>query len=275
MGRIALDICRTHPEVIYAQIEVAPDKEAPAARRPRGRGAGRARRQAAGADAAQPRPIRKAPGVWRSTNGGRSWTFMSNENQRPLYFSQIRVDPNDPDVVYLGGVGPTKSTDGGKTWEGLNNMGHVDNHAIWIDPLDSRHVMYGNDGGIDVSWDAGEKWEAIRLWPVGLAYHASADMRHPYYVCVGLQDNGSWCGPSSVRNDDLREGGMRQWMWTRVGGGDGFQNQMDPTDFNVFYTSSQSANIARYDLTSGEMRSIRPQYRRRARRTRRRCRGRE
>ena len=101
--------------------------------------------------------------------------------------------------------------------------------------------MYGNDGGVDVSHDAGAKWEAIRPAPSGLAYHASADMRHPYYVCIGLQDNGSWCGPSSVRNDELREGGIRQWMWTRVGGGDGFQNAMDPTDFNIFYTSSQNA----------------------------------
>ena len=126
---------------------------------------------------------------------------MSNENQRPMYFSQIRVDPNNPDVVYLGGVGPTKSVDGGKTWQGLNNMGHVDNHAIWIDPLNSKHVMYGNDGGIDVTWDAGAKWEAVRMWAVGLAYHASADMRHPYNVCTGLQDNGSWCGPSSVRDE--------------------------------------------------------------------------
>jgi hypothetical protein len=104
--------------------------------------------------------------------------------------------------------------DAGKTWQGLNNMGHVDNHAIWIDPLNSKHVMYGNDGGVDVTWDAGAKWEAVRMWAVGLAYHASVDMRHPYNVCTGLQDNGSWCGPSSVREN----GGIRQWMWIRVGG---------------------------------------------------------
>jgi len=251
MGRIALDICRGRPDVMYAQIEVAPDKEPPArgATPPQAGGRG-------GRGAAAPDP--QSSGLWRSTDRGRSWTFMSNENQRPMYFSQVRADPGNCDIVYLGGVGPTRSTDGGRTWEGLNNMGHVDNHAIWIDPGNSRHVMYGNDGGIDVTWDAGATWEAIRPMATGLSYHASADMRRPYHVCTGLQDNGSWCGPSSVRNDELREGGMRQWTWTRTGGGDGFQNQMDPTDYNVFYTASQNANLARYNFATGEMKSIRP-----------------
>ena len=228
MGRIALDICKSQPNVMYALIEVAKDKDS------------------------------TGNGVWRSNDRGHTWKMMSAENQRPSYFSQIRVDPNNPEIVYLGGVGPTKSVDGGKTWAGLNNMGHVDNHAIWIDPLNSKHVMYGNDGGVDVTWDSGAKWEAIRPWPAGLAYHTSADMRRPYYVCTGLQDNGSWCGPSSVRNDELREGGLHQWMWVRTGGGDGFQNAMDPTDFNIFYIESQNAGITRYNTTTGEVKSIKP-----------------
>lgn len=244
MGRIALDICRARPSVMYAQIEVAPDKEPPV------NGNGGQGRAATGDP--------QSSGVWRSTDGGRSWRFMSNENQRPMYFSQIRADPNDCDVVYLGGVGPTKSTDGGKTWRGLNNMGHVDAHAIWIDPRDSQHVLYGNDGGVDVSYDGGATWEAIRPTASALAYHVSADMRRPYHVCTGLQDNGSWCGPSSVRNDELREGGMRAWWWTRTGGGDGFQNAMDPTDHHVFYTASQNANLIRYNLATGEAKAIRP-----------------
>lgn len=274
MGRIALDICKTQPNVMYAQIEVAEDKEPataanvaqasagnPAAANGRGGraggggggGGGSGGAGANGRGAALP-PNPQLSGVWRSNDKGRTWTFMSNENQRPMYFSQIRVDPNNPDVVYTGGVGPTKSIDGGRTWQSLNNMGHVDNHAIWIDPLNSKHVMYGNDGGIDVTYDAGAKWEAVRMSGVGLAYHASADMRHPYNVCTGLQDNGSWCGPSSVRTP----GGIRQWMWISVGGGDGFQNQIDPTDYNIFYTESQNAGIQRYDLSTGESRSIKP-----------------
>jgi photosystem II stability/assembly factor-like uncharacterized protein len=256
MGRVALDVCRKNPNTIYAQIEVAADKEPPITAAQAGRAAELPSSRAAGRASAPPNP--QSSGIWRSNDKAKTWTFVSNENQRPLYFSQLRVDPNDCETLYVGGVGPTKSTDGGKTWQGLNNMGHVDNHAIWIDPTNSRHVMYGNDGGIDESHDAGATWEAIRPAPSGLAYHVSADMRRPYHVCVGLQDNGSWCGPSSVRNDELREGGLRQWMWTRVGGGDGFQNAMDPTDFNVFYTSSQNANIARYDFATGEMKNIKP-----------------
>jgi photosystem II stability/assembly factor-like uncharacterized protein len=264
MGRVALDFCKSNPNVLYAQIEVAQDKEPQAAlpvadvagagRGGRGGGGGGGGGGGRGGPPAPPNP--QSSGVWRSADKGRSWTFMSNENQRPMYFSQIRVDPNHCDVVYLGGVGPTKSTDGGKTWSGLNNMGHVDNHAIWIDPLNSNHVMYGNDGGLDVSWDGGAHWDAVRLNGVGLSYHASVDMRRPYYVCTGLQDNGSWCGPSSVREN----GGIKQWMWQRVGGGDGFQSAIDPTDYNIFYTESQNAGINRYDMNTGEQRNIKPNY---------------
>ena len=270
MGRVALDICRTQPNVMYAQIEVAADREPAAAPAPDAAGRGGRGGQAGGAAgagagggggagrgvAALP-PDPQGSGVWRSTDKGASWTFMSNENQRPMYFSQIRVDPNNPDIVYTGGVGPTKSIDGGKTWNGLNNMGHVDNHAIWIDPSNSKHVMYGNDGALDVTYDGGDKWEAMRLWAAGLSYHSSVDMRHPYYVCTGLQDNGSWCGPSAVRSD-LAGGGLRQWLWQRVGGGDGFQNVIDPTDFNVFYTESQNNGMQRYDLSTGDAKSVKP-----------------
>lgn len=144
MGRIALDICRARPSVMYAQIEVAADRESGERQAPGAEGRG-------GRAGGAPIPDPTRSGVWRSTDGGRSWTFQSNENQRPMYFSKIRIDPSNCDIVYTGGVGPTKSMDGGKTWAGLNNMGHVDNHAIWINPRDSRHVMYGNDGGVDVS----------------------------------------------------------------------------------------------------------------------------
>jgi hypothetical protein len=187
-------------------------------------------------------------------DGGKTWEFRNNQNQRPMYFSQIRVDPNNPEVVYVGGVNPQKSIDGGKTFNPINGMGHVDNHAIWIDPLNSNHVMYGNDGGLDVSWDAGETWESPRLWGAGLPYHISVDMRHPYWVCTGLQDNGSWCGPSSTRS-----GGIHMWNWISVGGGDGFQSAIDPNDPRIFYTESQNGSISRYDLNTGQTQSVRPQ----------------
>ncbi len=256
MGRIGIDFSRSNPNVIYAQIEVAPDKEPappagaepPAAAPARGGGGGGGGRGGAPAPADP-----QSSGVWRSMDKGRTWTFMSNENQRPMYYSQIRVDPNNHETIYVGGVNPRKSLDGGKTWINLNGMGHVDNHAIWINPRNSKHVMYGNDGGLDVTYDAGENWESVRLQAVGLPYHVSVDMRRPYWVCTGLQDNGSWCGPSSQRS-----GGIYMWNWLSVGGGDGFQTQIDPTDPNIFYTESQNGNINRYDLNTGTTTNIRP-----------------
>lgn len=257
MGRIGLDISRSNPNVIYAQIEVAPDKEPPltpeqqqaaqqAAQQGRGGGAG-----GRGGPPLPPNP--QASGVWRSTDKGRTWQFLSNENQRPMYYSQIRVDPNNENIVYVGGVNPVKSIDGGRTWQPLRGMGHVDNHAIWIDPHNSQHVVYGNDGGLDISYDGGATWESNRHAAVGLPYHVSVDMQRPYWVCTGLQDNGSWCGPSSTRS-----GGIHMWNWISVGGGDGFQTMVDPTDPNVFFTESQNGNINRYDLSTGESVSVRP-----------------
>lgn len=197
MGRIGLAISRSNPDVMYVQAEVAPDKEPEergAAPSPGGPGGG------GGFGQQNLPPDDKVSGIWRSDDGGNSWTFMSNENNRPMYYSQIRVDPSDPMTVYVGGQRASKSVDGGKTFKAMQGMGHVDNHAVWIDPNDGRHVMYGNDGSVDVSWDGGESWESLRAWAVGQAYHASVDMRHPYSVCTGLQDNGSWCGPSSARS---------------------------------------------------------------------------
>jgi len=255
MGRIGMDFSRSNPNVLYAQIEVAPDKQpapaagaAPAAA-PAAPQAGGGGRQG-GAPAA---PDPQSSGVWRSADKGKTWTFQSNENQRPMYYSQIRVDPSNENYVFVGGVGPRKSLDGGKTWINLPNMGHVDNHAIWINPANGRHVMYGNDGGLDVSYDQGDTWESVRLWAVGLPYHVSVDMRRPYNVCTGLQDNGSWCGPSGQRS-----GGIYMWNWMSVGGGDGFQTMIDPNDPNIFYTESQNGNINRYDLNTGTTANIRP-----------------
>ncbi len=114
--------------------------------------------------------------------------------------------------------------------------------------------MYGDDGGLDVTWDGGMTWESPRLTGTGLAYHASVDLERPYNVCVGLQDNGSWCGPSSVRSTQ----GIRMWDWMSVGGGDGFQNAMNSDNSNIFYTESQNLGIQRYDIATGETRSVKP-----------------
>ena len=253
IGRIGLAMSRSNPNVMYAQIEVAPTDGPPAAPPAAGRaGGGGGGAGGRGAQPAPPDPTRS--GVWRSANKGRTWTFQSNENNRPMYYSHIMVDPSNENTVYIGGLNASKSTDGGRTWENIqsNGVGHVDNHAIWISP-DGRKVLYGNDGSLAMSHDAGNSFEAIRLWAVGQPYHVSADMRRPYWVCTGLQDNGSWCGPSSMRS-----GTIRMWSWFGAGGGDGFQTQIDPTDHRVFYSESQNGNVRRYDLNDGTNVSIRP-----------------
>jgi len=146
-----------------------------------------------------------------------------------------------------------RSVDGGLTFEMLDGFGHVDQHAMWIDPANDDHLMIGNDGGVDVSRDRGGTWESLRLWAVGQHYHASVDMRRPYYVCTGLQDNGTWCGPSSVRS-----GVVRAEDWYKLGSGDGFYSAVDPGDPAVVYIESQNANVRRLDLATGASRSIRP-----------------
>lgn len=250
MGRIGLDFARSSPNVLYAQIEVAPDKEAIAAAAQQapagGGGAG------GGGGQALP-PDDKVSGIWRSSDGGNSWEFRSNQNNRPMYYSQVRVDLNDPNTVYVGGASAFKSVDGARTFTQLTGFGHGDHHAIWIDPGNSRHVMYGNDGSLDISWDGAQTWEAIRTWAVGQPYHTSVDMRRPYYVCTGLQDNGSWCGPSSVRS-----GPILAQDWYRVGGGDGFYSAVDPTDHMIVYAESQDGNMNRVDLREATTVVIRP-----------------
>ena len=215
MGRIALATTAADPNVIYAQIEVAADKERPLSADDR-----EAWQALAQDDNLQPDD--QWNGIWRSTDGGMSWRFRSNENGRPMYFSQIRVSPEDADLVYTVDQQVAKSRDGGETWETLDGFGHVDQHAVWINPDNHDHMMIGNDGSIDVTYDQGETWESPRLWAVGQSYHVSVNMERPYRVCTGLQDNGTWCGPSSVRS-----GQILPQDWFRVGGGDGFYTQQD------------------------------------------------
>ncbi|NIR41200.1 MAG: glycosyl hydrolase, partial [Actinobacteria bacterium] len=130
--------------------------------------------------------------------------------------------------IYLGGVQIPVSDDGGRTWrEGDGAEGiHVDHHAMWIDPNDSEHIIIGNDGGVAFTFDRGETWRHHANLAVGQFYEVGVDMRDPYYVCGGLQDNSSWCGPSQTLNGY----GIRNADWYDVSGGDGFYNQIDPTD---------------------------------------------
>ena len=247
MGRVALAMTPADPDIVYAQIEVAADREEPLTDEERGE-----LERLDDIDEPLP-PDPEYNGIWRSNDNGASWEFRGNENGRPMYFSQIRVDPADPETVYVVDQRVHKSTDGAQSFDRLDGYGHVDQHALWINPANSDHIMIGNDGSVDVSYDQGETWEAHRRWSVGQPYHASVDMRRPYFVCTGLQDNGSWCGPSAVRTGDILSED-----WYRVSGGDGFYTAVDPTDHTVVYSESQNGNIRRLSLATGEQVSIRP-----------------
>src|SRR4029079_13715318 len=128
-----------------------------------------------------------------------------NCNARPMYFSQIRVDPSNDRVIYVAGLPVAKSLDGGKTFAtldaagGNNSPAHVDQHAIWVDPKNSKHLMIGNDGGLDISLDQRHTSHLAATKAPGLAYVVTADNERPYNVYTGLQDNNSWGGPSSKR----------------------------------------------------------------------------
>jgi photosystem II stability/assembly factor-like uncharacterized protein len=228
-----------------------------------GRGGGGFGGQAAAQPAAPRVPPQLDPkqgGVLRSENKGQTWTLVSNCNSRPMYFSQLRVDPRSDKTIYVAGLPVAKSLDGGKTFATLDEAGghgdpgHVDQHAIWIDPKNPNHIMEGNDGGLNISWDQGKSWDFVNTMATALAYVVSADMRRPYYVYIGLQDNGSWGGPSAVRG----RGGIMNSDWFGIGGGDGFYTAVDPTDYNIVITESQDGSTNRYDLRGGRGASIRP-----------------
>ncbi len=232
LGRIGLAIYAANPDVVYAQIEVL-----------------NTTRREQGDDSIDP----TRSGVWRSTDGGQSWEIRSNNNSRPMYYSQIRVDPTNSDIVYTMGASFYKSVDGGVNFETVRGMGHGDHHALWINPENPDHLMLGTDGGFNISWDQTASWDFINTMAVGQFYEIGVDMRRPYFVCGGLQDNGSWCGPSAVRGRDIINDD-----WYRVGGGDGFYVRIDPTDYNVVYSESQGGSMSRRDLRTGQGGSIRP-----------------
>jgi photosystem II stability/assembly factor-like uncharacterized protein len=219
MGRIALDTYRRNPNVVYALVEA------------------------------------EESGVYRSDDKGEHWTKMSNTNPRPMYFSQIRVDPNNDQRLWVAGVNMQYSEDGGKTFvENRVTKIHVDFHAIWIDPANSDNMIVGCDGGIHFSRDAGRSWDSREQIAIGQFYEIAYDMARPYKVCGGLQDNSSWCGPSATAN--IR--GITNQDWYTVAGGDGFYAQIDPDEPWIVYAESQDGNILRRDLRTHESRSIRP-----------------
>ena len=257
LGRIAVDIYRKASNVLYASVEgpggggFGGGGGAPA-----GGGRGAADTAAGGRGgrgAGAPPP--GVTGVYRSDDGGQTWQRMAANNPRPMYFSQVRIDPNNPYRVYMGGVGLQMTIDGGRTWETDAALAtHDDVHAIWINPANSDHVLIGNDGGLAVSYDMSRTWAFLPNVPVGLFYHVGYDMEYPYNVCGGMQDNYNWCGPSASRMNR----GIMNYDWFQILGGDGFVAIPDPRDARIVYTESQGGNMIRRNKVTGESKSIRP-----------------
>jgi S1-C subfamily serine protease/photosystem II stability/assembly factor-like uncharacterized protein len=194
-------------------------------------------------------------GVYKSTDGGESWTRINSLHSRPMYFCKIRVDPSDDKFIYVLGVSLHRSKDGGKTFTADGGRGvHADNHALWIDPRDGRHMVLGTDGGYYVTWDRMANWEHLNHMAIAQFYHVCVDSRQPPWAYGGLQDNGSWGGPLS----GLDGGGPLNEDWIGVGGGDGFVCRVDPFDPDIVYFESQNGAMTRRNLLTGERTSIRP-----------------
>lgn len=223
-GRIGLAISPADPEVIYAILEAAKDG-----------------------------------GFYRSTNRGASWQKMSSHETGGNYYNEVIADPKDPNTVYTMGYAISISNDGGKNFRPIGeNSKHVDNHALWVNPNDTRHMINGCDGGIYVTYDGAKNWEFKSNLPVTQFYKVEVDNTMPFYfVYGGTQDNFSLGGPSRNRS----ENGIPNSEWFVTNGGDGFESAIDPNNPNIVYAESQHGGLVRYDKATGESVGIQPQPR--------------
>ncbi|HJX94665.1 MAG TPA: hypothetical protein VJ324_03540, partial [Candidatus Acidoferrum sp.] len=219
-GRIGLDIYRKDPNIVYAIVQ------------------------------------HEKGGTYRSEDKGETWKKMGDTNPRPSYYSQIRIDSNNDLRIWELGAQMFYSEDGGKTFSTQRVKGiHGDFHAMWIDPADSNHVITGSDGGIHWSYDNGRTWDFINTIAIGQFYEVGLDNERPYKICGGLQDNGSWCGPSM----SLTRDGIINSDWTLMPGGDGFYARIDYAEPWIVYTESQDGHLSRRDEHTSQQREIMPE----------------
>ncbi|MEZ5330911.1 MAG: glycosyl hydrolase [Thermoanaerobaculia bacterium] len=222
-GRIAVDVAPSRPNRVYAVVEA--EKTA----------------------------------LYRSDDAGASWAEMNssmNVAARPFYFATVIVDPVDHERLYKPGLSLGVSTDGGRSVSGLlGGFGggvHSDHHALWVNPSDPHELLLGTDGGLYQSFDRGAHWRAVKALPISQFYEVAADADWPYNVYGGLQDNGSWTGPSRA------SGGIPNAAWRNVGFGDGFHVYPDPSDRNVVFAEFQGGQILRYHRDTGQVKVIKP-----------------
>ena len=222
-GRIGISISRSNPDIMFTMVEAEEEED----------GSG-------------------GNGLYRSEDGGDTWEKVNDANSRPFYYSQVRVDPLDPDRVYFSSTPVMYSSDGGRTAGNTTNGIHVDHHAMWIDPFDSERIVVGNDGGVAISYDKGGNWRYLNTMALGQFYDISYNMDMPYRVCGGLQDNGTWCGPSR-----LASGQISKYHWATISGGDGFVTAQDPEDPNLVWAESQGGNMRRLNLATRQSNGLR------------------
>jgi photosystem II stability/assembly factor-like uncharacterized protein len=210
------------------------------------------------------RPIFGAQ-VWASTDGGATWKLNSDEKIGSLfysygyYFGKIWISPFDKDEIYIAGVGLLQSKDAGKTFKSIDGDNqHGDHHAMWVSPTRRGHLINGNDGGLNISWDNGDHWIKCNTPSVGQFYGIAVDNATPYNVYGGLQDNGVWFGPNNYRASTSWHG-SGQYPWKFILGGDGMQVQVDTRDNKTVYTGYQFGHYYRLNTETGEEHYVRPE----------------
>ena len=239
-GKIGLAICRSKPNVLMAFVE---------------HGSQPKEYLSDGSENPDYKDMSKlGTGIYRTEDGGETWQYMNRYNNRPFYYSHIYINPLDDKIVYAVAGSYHISYDGGKTLERQNTGIHGDYHTLWSDPTNKNRYYIGNDGGSALTHDHGKNYVFFDNLPLSQFYAIGADMRDPYYVYGGLQDNGSWGGPSFSRD----RMGILTDHWYNVGGGDGFYTPVDPTDWRTVYVESQQGNIRRVNVETRESKTIKP-----------------
>ena len=234
VGRIGLSVCASKPDIAYAVIEC---------------NEGGAKNLF--------NPHSNFGGVFRSDDSGVTWKKVNSTVPRGFYFGNIRVDPLNPDRVYVLGFGLEISKDGGKTFNipGYGSSGvHPDLHAMWIDPEHPAHSLLGTDGGLYVSRDYASTWEFVNNFPMGEFYECSVDNRQPFWVYGGLQDNGCWGGPNALHSSR----GPENHDWVSFPAGDGFYVLTDPINPNVVYAESQNGEAYRLNRKTHTVHNMSP-----------------
>jgi photosystem II stability/assembly factor-like uncharacterized protein len=221
-GRVEVAIAPSDPKIVYAFIE-SPDSA-----------------------------------LFASSDGGRTWEQRDKSRHmvwRPFYFARLIVDPSHPDRLFKPDYALIVSEDGGKSFANTSGRSHGDWHDLWIDPTNTKHLVGGDDGGLWISYDGGNRWWKSNNLPVSQFYHVSVDSKDPYQLYGGLQDNSSWVGDSSY------PGGVTNSRWENLYNGDGFWVVVDPTDKDVVYAESQGGYMARIDRRTRAARDIQPKAR--------------